>query len=402
MPLMHNHALAKTWSTLFGVGLNVIPVSRPTVLDGVGSAERLCQMIVQMEFKRVTLITDEVLLELGLCDPLKACLEDAGIAVDVFSGVVPDPPFEVVEAGAAQMRSHRTDAVLAVGGGSTLDAAKAMSIAVTNTKAIRDMAGLLRVRQVGLPLFAVPTTAGTGSEVTAVTVVSDAQAKQKRVYIDPKLVPFAAALDASLMTGIPKHITAPTGMDALTHAVEAFISDWANDETRRYSISATKMVFSNLKRAYDDGSDLEARGAMALASHFAGLAFGRAGVGYVHAISHQLGARYHVPHGLGNAVVLPRVLRFSEDVARDRLAILGRAIGVADASASDESASFAFIEAVEALKESVGIPRHLEQIQPADIEEMASLALTEAHSTYAVPKHMVMAECRAIFEELAG
>lgn len=399
---MHSHALAKTWSTLFGVGMQIVPVSRPTVLDGVGSGVRLCQMIVQMDFERVTLITDEILLGLGLCDPLRAALEDAGVEVDVFSGVVPDPPFEVVEAGAAQIRAHGAEAILAIGGGSTIDAAKAMAIAVTNDKEIRKMAGLLRVRQVGLPLFAVPTTAGTGSEVTAVTVLSDAQEQQKRVYIDPKLVPFAAALDASLMTGIPPHITAPTGMDALTHAVEAFISDWANDETRRYSISATKMVFANLKRAYDDGSDLEARGAMALASHFAGLAFGRAGVGYVHAISHQLGARYHVPHGLGNAVVLPRVLRFSEDVARDRLAILGRAIGVADASASDESASFAFIEAVEALNLSLGIPTHFDQIDPADIEEMASLALSEAHSTYAVPKHMNMEQCVAVLEELAG
>jgi alcohol dehydrogenase class IV len=252
-----------------------------------------------------------------------------------------------------------------------------------------------------LPLFAVPTTAGTGSEVTVAAVVTDPAAHVKAAVIDPKLVPAAAALDPLLTKGMPRSITAATGMDALTHAVEAYTNRWPHAETAFHAVSAVRMIFANLPRACANGDDLEAREAMLVASFYAGLAFTKAYVGYVHAFSHKVGGMYGVPHGLGNAILLPYVLDFLKDapLAEQRLAELAIAIGAGKEGEPRAALAQRFVERVRALNRTVGIPEKLEALTAADIREVARAAMIEAHRDYPVPKNMSLAEAEALLQK---
>jgi alcohol dehydrogenase len=258
--------------------------------------------------------------------------------------------------------------------------------------------GMLKVGKPMLPLFAVPTTAGTGSEVTVAAVVTDPVAHVKAAVIDPKLVPAAAALDPLLTTGMPKSITAATGMDALTHAVEAYTNRWPHAETAFHAVSAVRMIFANLPRACANGEDIEAREAMLLASFYAGLAFTKAYVGYVHAFSHKVGGMYGVPHGLGNAILLPYVLDFLKDapLAEQRLAELAIAVGAGKEGEPRAALAQRFVERVRELNRTVGIPEKLEALKAADVPEVARAAMIEAHRDYPVPKNMAPAEAEAL------
>jgi alcohol dehydrogenase class IV len=253
-----------------------------------------------------------------------------------------------------------------------------------------------------LPLFVIPTTAGTGSEVTVAAVVTDPVKHAKAAVIDPKLVPMAAALDAELMRGMPRPITAATGMDALTHAVEAYLNRWPHAETAQHCTAAVRMIFGNLQRAYDDGSDLAAREAMALASFYAGLAFTKAYVGYVHAFSHKIGGMYGVPHGLANAITLPYVLDFLKDapLAQQRLAELAVVIGAGNAGEPQAALASRFVDRVRELNRAVGIPEKLVALKPGDIPEVARAAMVEAARDYPVPKTMSFAESQVLLSRL--
>jgi alcohol dehydrogenase class IV len=257
---------------------------------------------------------------------------------------------------------------------------------------------MLKVGKPMLPLFVVPTTAGTGSEVTVAAVVKDQEKHAKAAVVDPKLVPAAAALDPVLMQGMPKSITAATGMDALTHAIEAYTNRWPHAETALHSLSAVRLIFANLPRACADGGDLEARESMALAAFYAGLAFTKAYVGYVHAFSHKLGGMYGVPHGLANAILLPYVLDFIQDspYARDRLAELAVAIGAGTTAESKEALAQRFVDRVRELNRTVGIPEKVAALQTGDVGEIARAAMIEAHRDYPVPKNMNLAEAEAL------
>jgi len=314
------------------VALKILQFPRPFILSGADSSLALCREIAGSGVRRLMLVTDRPLFEMGIVNPALEALRQGGVTVETFCDVEPDPGYEVVLAGVDRLRQCGAEAVLAIGGGSSMDCAKAIVHCHANDAHPSKLAGLWLYalpRRRGLPLYAIPTTAGTGSEVTIVSVVSDKQARIKRTIIDPKLVPGMVALDPRLMAGLPRHITAPTGMDALTHAVEAYLSSLADPETDRLARAATAAIVSQLPRAYADGKDLEARGRMAIASCMAGLAFTRAGVGYVHAIAHQLGALYHIPHGLANAMVMPHVLDYSRSHCAGRLADLARVSGLA-------------------------------------------------------------------------
>jgi alcohol dehydrogenase class IV len=257
---------------------------------------------------------------------------------------------------------------------------------------------MFRVRRPPLPLFAIPTTAGTGSEVTLAAVVSDPATHAKKFFVDPKLLPRMAALDPGLMTGLPRAITAATGMDALTHAVESFLSRTSTRQTEEWASAAVRLIFANLPRACANGSDLEARKAMALASYYAGLAFTRTSVGYVHAIAHTFGAYYRIPHGRANAIALPHVLEFSKDAARERLARLAGLIG--RGGASEAEGAEGFITAVRELMAEIGIPRTLDALREGDIPAIARQALAEAHLNYPVPRYMSQPECEALLREI--
>jgi alcohol dehydrogenase class IV len=381
----------------------VVAIPRPTVLVGPDSALRLCRSIGQFGFKRVIIVTDAVLVKLGLVEPLRRALVEQGIDVAVHDGITPDPTYPVLEAGNAAVRAHGSEAILAVGGGSSIDAAKIIGAMAVTGKPVPKLLGMLKVTKPMMPLFAIPTTAGTGSEVTVAAVATDPVAHVKSVVIDPKLVPLAAALDPLMMKGMPKPITAATGMDALTHAVEAYINRWPHADTKFYCVSAVRMIFESLPRAYANGEDLEAREAMALASFYAGLAFTKAYVGYVHAFSHKLGGMYGVPHGLANAITLPYVLDFEKDspLARERLADLAVAIGAGNASESKEVLAQRFVDQVRELNRAIGIPDRVDVLKPADVPEIARAAMVEAYRDYPVPKVMSLTEAEALLQRMS-
>ena len=378
----------------------LVAIPRPVLFVGPGSTARLCQLIAGAGSKRTLIVTDAVLVKLGLIDPVRKALEAEGVDVAVFDGILPDPTHDVLDRGLVAVRAQGSDSILAVGGGSSIDAAKVIAAMATTGKSSAKLVGMLKVNKPPLPLYAVPTTAGTGSEVTVAAVVTDPVAHVKSVVVDPKLVPLAAALDPQMMKGMPGPITAATGMDALTHAVEAYLNRWPHAETPMFCVSAVKLIFQNLPRAYANGADLEAREGMALASLYAGLAFTRAYVGYVHAFSHKLGGVYGVPHGLGNAIVLPYVLDFLKDApyAEARLAELAVAIGAGSASETKAALAQRFVERVRELNRTVGIPEKVAPLRKEDVGLIARAAMVEAYRDYPVPKNMSLGEAEALLQ----
>lgn len=353
-----------------------------------------------MGVTRILIVTDEMLSKMGLLDAVKNQLEQLGIGYVVFDKVVPDPGYQIVEDGVAKGKAEHCDAVLGFGGGSSLDAAKVIAARMTNTVSIKKLVGVLKVKRPPVPIFTIPTTAGTGSETTIAAVVSDPDTNQKTPVIDPKLVPVAAALDPELMTGLPAHITAATGMDALTHAIESYISRHAAPDTDVYALSAVKMIMKYLPVAYENGTDLEAREAMALASFYAGAAFTKANLGYVHAIAHQFGAFYHTPHGLANAIVLPKVLDYSLPAASERLAQLAKATGLGSEADDEQTLARLFVDSVKELNQKIAIPATLDKLQAADIPAIAKGALKEAHYLYPVPRYMNYNQCTQMVSEM--
>ena len=389
-----NHRVLKAAS-------GILPFRQPVVLSGPGSVVQLAENIGIMGLGHVLVVTDRVLLGLGLLDGLLAALEARGIRHTLFADVNPNPSIEDVEAGRAVYLEHGCEAVVGFGGGSPMDCAKIIAARVGNPFiSVRRMKGLFKVILPIPPLFCVATTAGTGSETTIVGVITDAESHEKFAISDLKLMPRIAVLDPELMVGLPPHITAGTGMDALTHAVEAYIGLNGSTFTDEKALEATRLVFAHLETAYRDGADLEAREAMALASFYAGAAFTRAYVGYVHAIAHNMGGLYGVPHGLANAIILPRVLGFCREAAQAKLAELARVAGIGEPGADDEALSHSFINEVKRMNQAMGIPTCIEQLQEADVPLIARRALAEAHPEYPVPRIMTRGECEALVRQL--
>jgi alcohol dehydrogenase class IV len=388
----------RTLKRAAGALTRLLPITPPVLLVGPGSALRLARAVADFGHRRVLLVTDGVITQLGLAVPVADALAAAGVHVVGFDGVTPDTPIPVVEQGLALYGAEKCEAIVAFGGGSVMDAAKVIALAAANQTHPRELVGYFKGRHGPAPVYAVPTTAGTGSEVTVAAIISDPESGQKMMVADSRLVPTMAALDPTLMTGLPPAVTAATGMDALTHAVEAFISLWATPDTDRMALAAVGMIWEHLPRAWRDGSDLVAREQMALASTFAGLAFTRANVGNVHAISHQLGARYHTPHGLANAIMLPPVLRFSLPAAAPRLARLARRIGLA--GRTEPALAKRFVDAVQALNDALAIPRTLAALREEDFEGLVAAACHEADFNYPVPRRMTAADCKALLRQV--
>jgi alcohol dehydrogenase len=305
-----------------GVVTRRLPIPQPLLMVGPGASLRLAEAIGDFGHRKLMVVTDEVMRRLGLLQPVLDALAERGTPCVVFDRITPDAPIPLVEAGIDVFLEEDCDAVLAFGGGSVMDAAKAIALSAANEKHPRELVGYFRGLHGPVPIYAVPTTAGTGSEVTVAAVISDPEHGRKLVIADTRIVPRMAALDPCLMTGLPAPVTASTGMDALTHAIEAYIGAWGTATTDRMALAAVRMIVQNLPRAVAHGQDLAAREKMALASTYAGLAFTRANVGNVHALAHQLGGRYHAPHGLANALMLAPVLRYSLAAAQDKLAEL--------------------------------------------------------------------------------
>ena len=377
-----------------------IPIPQPTLLVGPGSSARLGQAVAGFGHAKILIVTDAVIAKLGLLKPLTDALRAGGAQYAVFDEITPDAPIPLIERGIDFYREHDCDAIVAFGGGSSMDASKAIAVAIATGKPLRELAGYLKAGMRNpVKIYAVPTTAGTGSEVTVAAVIADPERQAKLVIIDPRLVPKMAALDPALMTGLPPHITAATGIDALTHAVESFVGRWTTPYSEGMSLSAVGLIFENLPIAYRDGKNLAAREKMSLASTYAGFAFTRANVGYVHAIAHQFGGRYHTPHGLANAILLPHVLRYSLPAITDRLALLAVRARVGSEDEGEDVLAQKFVDAVQQLNDELGIPRHLDALREEDIPALAKAACAEGN-TYPVPRYMTQRTCEDLIRQV--
>jgi alcohol dehydrogenase class IV len=383
-----------------GVVTSLLPIPQPMLLVGPGASRRLGRALAGFGHRKILVVTDATVVQLGLLRGLTQSLKKAGADFAVFDGITPDAPIPAIEKGLAFYRRRGCDAVVGFGGGSPMDAAKVIAYAATNNAHPSRLAGYFRGLRSPAPIYAVPTTAGTGSEVTVAAVISDPESGRKLVVADTRLVPAMAALDPSLMTGLPPAVTAATGMDALTHAVEAFIGQWATEYTDRMALAAVGLIHENLREAFRDGRDLEARERMALAATYAGIAFTRANVGYVHAIAHQLGGRYHTPHGLANAIVLPHVLRFLAPAVTARLAQLAVAAGAGKAGERPATLARKFLLSIDRLGRDLRIPATVAGLRESDIPALAKAACWEADTNYPVPKYMSPARCEKILREV--
>jgi len=383
---------------LFRAALPILPYRQPKLLD---SLMHIPGILLEHKVVSILLVADGGVRALGLTTPLEQSLKNAGVACSVYEQHTANPTIEDVEAARRIYLACGARAIVAIGGGSAIDCAKAVCARIARPdKTVQQMRGLLRILRSTPLLIAVPTTAGTGSETTLAAVITDSETHHKYPINDFVLIPDYAVLDARLTVGLPPHLTATTGMDALTHAVEAYIGRSTNRFTRAMAEEAVTLIAQNLVAAYDDGKNLEARRGMLRASYCAGNAFTRSYVGYVHGVAHSLGGQYGIAHGLANAVILPYFLNTYGSTCTKKLAALSRCAGISMPDDDDETAAHAFISWIEGLNRYFSLPKGFHQIRVGDIPAMAAHAAKECNPLYPVPRLMDQRELESIYERL--
>jgi len=387
-----------------GVIKLVMPLLRMREPEKINGLDKLAELIQKKGKKSILIVTDDVLHnKLHLIDGIKENLGNRGVKVSVYDKTVPNPTIDNIEEAYAMYKENECEGIIAFGGGSPMDCAKGVACRVANPqKTISQMKGILKVGHASRfpDIYAVPTTSGTGSEATLAAVVSNSETKEKYPIEDPVIIPRYAVLDPTLTIGLPPHITSTTGMDALTHAVESYIGSENTELTRDRAVKATKLIFSWLEVAYDDGQNLKARGYMQDASYLAGVAFTRAYVGNVHAMAHALGGFYHTPHGLANAVILPYILDFYGEKAYAKLSELADCVGIKGVSTADKAQKF--VQAIKDMNAHMNIPTTITGIVEADIPVLAERAYKEANPLYPVPKIMSKQDFEEMFRKIAA
>jgi alcohol dehydrogenase class IV len=329
----------------------------PRVLQiGAGASSEVGPILKSLGLNNPLIVTDKVMVLLGYIESLQKSLVESEINADVFDDTVPEPTVASIQAGVKQVRNGNYDCVIALGGGSPIDSAKAIAILGKYGGEMRDYKFPRIVDEPGLPLIAIPTTAGTGSEVTRVTIISDEITDEKMMCLGIGFMPTVALVDYELSISVPARTTADTGIDAMTHAIEAYVSKKASAYTDTQAIAAMKLIGPNLRKVYHNGGDRDAREQMMLGSTLAGAAFSNASVALVHGMSRPIGAAYHVPHGLSNAMLLPAVTEFSIPAAAERYADCARAIGVANESDNTEVANNKLMDELYALNKELQVP----------------------------------------------
>lgn len=323
---------------------------------GENASQEIPNVLASLGCSRPLIITDRMMVELGYAGRIQACLSAQAVVADVFDDTVPEPTVSSIQAGVDKARSGDYDCIIALGGGSPIDSAKAIAILAKHGGTMQDYKFPRMVIEAGLPIIAVPTTAGTGSEVTRFTIITDETSDEKMLCVGIGFMPVAALIDYSLTLSLPPRTTADTGIDALTHAMESYVSQKANPYSDSQALSAMRLIGPNLRRAYNDGSDKQAREAMMLGSTLAGVAFSNASVALVHGMSRPIGAAFHVPHGLSNAMLLPSVTAFSIPAAAARYADCARAMGVASAQDSDDQANEKLLQELQAINDELKVP----------------------------------------------
>ena len=375
--------------------------SEPKLFEGEGSILKLPLFVKEKGINKILIVTDKGLMSLHLLDPLFEELNKQGVEYFVYDGVQPNPTIPSIEECKDMYLQNDCQGIIAFGGGSPMDCAKAAAARVVKPKqSVRKMRGYLKVHKKLPPFFAVPTTAGTGSETTVAAVVTDPETHEKYSICDGSLRPKYAVLDPTLTIGLPPHITSTTGMDALTHAVEAYIGKSNVKSTIKYSEEAVKLIHTNLEKVYTNGKDVEGRNNMLKASFYAGNAFTRAFVGYVHAIAHNLGGMYNTPHGLANAVILPYVLEWYGASIYKRLAKLADLIGLTNENMSIEDKGKAYIAEIRRMNKAMNIPEKFDFIKEEDIPVLVKRALKEGNPGYPVPKIMKPKDCEQVIRLL--
>lgn len=388
----------RTYQTAFRMMLPILPYHQPKQL---ANCQDIVYTLQDNKIKSVLLVTDKGIRSLGLTKQLEDEIKENNIALTVFDKTVANPTTANVEESLALYKENNCQAIIAFGGGSPMDCAKATGARVVNPKkSLQKMKGVLKVGKKLPILIAVPTTAGTGSETTLAAVITDSETRHKYAINDFPLIPKYAALIPELTVGLPKHITATTGMDALTHAIEAYIGRSTTKETKRRSLFAVKTIFENIETAYNNGKNLKARANMLKASYSAGLAFTVSYVGYVHAIAHSLGGKYNTAHGLANAVILPYVLRKYGSKVHKKLWKMGVYAELFDKHTSYEDGAELFIKKIELLNKNMGIGTSLPEIVEEDIPSLAKTAEKEGNPLYPVPVLWTATELEEIYREV--
>lgn len=346
---------------------------------GWGSREVLINEIKRRKFKKALVVTDDILLKVGVANKVLSLLDDNEIEYELFSGVKPNPTISNVKKGLKIAKKYHCDYIIAVGGGSVIDAAKAIGIVINNPefKEIRTLVGVADTKNPSLPIIALPTTAGTAAEVTINYVITDEEAVVKLVCVDPNDIPILSIIDTELMAGMPVATAAATGLDALTHAMECYITKGAWEMSDMFALKSMKLIYENIEKAVN--KDHEAMEKMALAQYIAGMGFSNVGLGIVHSMAHQLGAVYDTPHGVANALLLPYILEYNGEVCPGRFRDMGEAFGLDVKNLSDKEVVTSVVDAVRALAIRLNIPQHISEIggKEEDIPMLAKKAFED-------------------------
>lgn len=387
-------SLAKS---LFGL----VKKPSPFVYVGENRINEVGDILRSTSSKKTLVITDRIILELGLLNSMIDKIKSNGIEVIIFDDVTPDPTYDVVNNALASCSGSGCDCVIAVGGGSVIDTAKVVASAYSNNVSPQDLKGFFKVKKQPLKFICVPTTAGTGSETTIAAVISNPDDHSKTLVVDPKLVPDFAILDPALTVGLPKAITVATCMDALTHALESYLSTYATEKTDRLNEMAIKIIFDNLTIVYEKPTDIKARENLLVASFYAGVAFSRTFVGYVHAFSHNIGGKFGVPHGLANSVLLPHIMEYYRDTCELKFSKLYDLLELNYDCIGDSEKAERFILELYEMNKKFGVPDNIYQFEKSYIDEIVSLSFKEAHGTYPVPKYMSSDDAKLILMKVA-
>ena len=383
----------------FRIAIPILPYREPKLFS---TTEELASKLSKDKINSVLLVTDDFLKSSGATKTLEGNLHTAGIRYAIFDKVRPNPTVQNVEDALKLYRSTNCQGLIAFGGGSAIDCAKAVGARIVYPKkTLNQMAGPLKVWRKLPPLAAIPTTAGTGSEVTVTAVITDQDTHYKYTMNNFTFIPTYAVHNPSVTYTLPPHLTATTGMDALTHSVEAYIGQSTTKETRALAKETVKLVFENIENAYNNGHDHNARANMLRASYIAGISFSKSYVGYVHSIAHSLGGQYNIPHGLANSVLTPYVLDGYGQCVHKKLHELAIAAGIATGEDTTMSGALKFISAIRELNERMGIPSKLPGIKKEDIPAMAKRASHEANPLYPVPKLMNAKELEQFYYTVA-
>ncbi len=388
----------RSYQYLFKLAIPLLPYHQPKILN---SMDEISNVIKENNCSHPLIVTGKSSVRLKLVENLENTLHNAELDCSVFSDTVPNPTTDNVNQAVKIYKENNCDCIIGLGGGSAMDCAKAVGAQIVlPNKPLSKMKGVLKIRKRLPLLIAIPTTAGTGSETTVASVIVDSQTRHKYAISDFCLIPDYAVLDEKLTVTLPSKLTATTGMDAFTHAIEAYIGKSCTNETKKLSEEAIKLIFENLPIAYNEPNNLQARKNMLIASYKAGCAFTVSYVGYVHAIAHSLGGKYDIGHGLANAVILPYVLNSYGDTIANKLAKLSHICNFCSETISNKEAAKIFLEKLTQLERQLNIPTHIAELKQEDIETLAKQADKEANPLYPVPLLMDNKELKKIYKQL--